>query len=104
MKSNIQVTLPFNPSYIRLSTPIFPDSDMSMYSEPGDIGGHLKFQRKIHNKRILVILTQIHGSDRVYFDQLNPVQWYLLVIRWLDNIVSWRWTQTKSFRAIFIAD
>ena len=37
------------------------------------------FQRKIHNKQILVILTHVHGSDRVHFDRLNNVYPYLLV-------------------------
>ena len=46
------------------------------------------FQHKIHNKLLLVILTQIHEYDRVHFGRLNPVQWYLLVIRWLGNMLA----------------
>ena len=51
-------------------------------------GPNSLFQHKIHNKLILVILTQIHGSDWVHFHRLNPVQWYLLVIRWLGNMLA----------------
>ena len=43
------------------------------------------FQRKIHNKRILVILTQTNGYDRVHLGRLNYVYPHVLVLRWLTS-------------------